>query len=117
MDQQPSTLLSPEGDAELKRLYTDLAHASRRATAFLRTSGMTSAAFLRADSEVTRIVNGSKKSVALPASIGWRSDYGLCGPRNSSGSLAILLASAIICPHGTRHKTRLSRSARQERTV
>jgi hypothetical protein len=25
-------------------------------------------------------LNGSKKSVALPASIGWRSDYGLCGP-------------------------------------
>jgi hypothetical protein len=47
MDKQP-TLLSSEGDAELKRLYADLAHASRRATAFLRTSGMTSAAFLRA---------------------------------------------------------------------
>src|SRR6516225_376387 len=53
VDKQP-TLLSPEGDAELKRLYADLAHASRRATAFLRTSGMTSAAFLRADREVTR---------------------------------------------------------------
>jgi hypothetical protein len=34
MDKQPSTLLSPEEDAELKRLYADLAHASRRATAF-----------------------------------------------------------------------------------
>ena len=56
MDKQ-LTLLSPEGDAELKRLYADLAHASRRATAFLRTSGMTSAAFLSADREVTRIVN------------------------------------------------------------
>jgi hypothetical protein len=53
MDKQP-TLLSPDGDAELKRLYADLAHASRRATAFLRTSGMTSPAFLRADREVTR---------------------------------------------------------------
>ena len=60
MDQQPSTLLSPEGDAELKRL-TDLAHASRRATAFLRTSGMTSTAFLRADREVTRIVKRIKE--------------------------------------------------------
>jgi hypothetical protein len=55
MDKQP-TLLSPEGDAELKRLYADLAHASRRATAFLRTSGMTSAAF-----EVTRIVKQIKE--------------------------------------------------------
>jgi hypothetical protein len=60
MDKQ-STLLSPEGDAELKRLYADLAHASRRATAFLRTSGMTSAAFLRADREVTRIVKRIKE--------------------------------------------------------
>ena len=48
-------------DAELKRLYADLAHASRRATAFLRTSGMTSAAFLRADREVTRIVKRIKE--------------------------------------------------------
>ena len=61
MDKQPSTLLSPEGDAELKRLYADLAHASRRATAFLRTSGVTSAAFLRADREVTRIVKRIKE--------------------------------------------------------
>jgi hypothetical protein len=60
MDKQP-TLLSPEGDAELKRLYADLAHASRRATAFLRTSGMTSPAFLRADREVTRIVKQIKE--------------------------------------------------------
>ena len=100
MDKQPSTLLSPEGDAELKRLYADLAHASRRATAFLRTSGMTSAAFLRADREVTRIVKRIKEIRGLPASIGWRSDYGLCGPRNSSGSLAmfaaILLASTLL---------------------
>jgi hypothetical protein len=59
MDKQPS-LLSPEGDAELKRLYADLAHASR-ATAFLRTSGMTSAAFLRANREVTRIVKRIKE--------------------------------------------------------
>ena len=58
MDKQP-TLLSPEGDAELKRLYADLAHASRRATAFLRTSGMTSA--VRADREVTRIVKRIKE--------------------------------------------------------
>jgi hypothetical protein len=60
MDKQRA-LLSPEGDAELKRLYADLAHAGRRATAFLRTSGMTSAAFLRADREVTRIVKQIKE--------------------------------------------------------
>ena len=60
MDKQ-STLLSPEGDAELKRLYADLADASRRATAFLRASGMTSTAFLRADREVTRIVKRIKE--------------------------------------------------------
>ena len=88
MDKQPSTLLSPEGDAELKRLYADLADASRRATA----SGMTSTAFLRADREVTPLLNGSKKSVALPPSIGWRSDYGLRGFRNGSGSLAMFAA-------------------------
>jgi len=50
MDKQP-TLLSSEGDA----------HASRRATAFLRTSGMTSVAFLRADRELTRIVKRIKE--------------------------------------------------------
>jgi hypothetical protein len=60
MDKQRA-LLSPEGDAELKRLYADLAHASRRATAFLRTSGMTSAAFLRANREVTRFVKQIKE--------------------------------------------------------
>jgi len=38
------------------------------------------------------LLNESKKSVALPASIGWPSDYGLCGPRNSSGSLAMFTA-------------------------
>ena len=37
-------------------------------------------------------LNGSKKSVALLASIGWRSDYGLCAPRNSSGNFAIFAA-------------------------
>src|SRR6516164_9392032 len=60
MDKQP-TLLSSEGDAELKRLYADLAHSSRGATAFLRTSGMTSVAFLRADRELTRIVKRIKE--------------------------------------------------------
>ena len=69
MDKQ-LTLLSPEGDAELKRLYADLAHASRRATAFLRTSGMTSAAFLRSDREVTRIVKRIKE-VHGPAGKHW----------------------------------------------
>jgi hypothetical protein len=39
------------------------------------------------------LLNGSKKSVALPASIGWRSDYGLCGPRFSSGNLAMFPAT------------------------
>jgi hypothetical protein len=58
---KPPTLLGPEEDAELKRLYADLAHASRRATANLRVSGMTSAAFLRADREVTRIVKRIKE--------------------------------------------------------
>jgi len=38
------------------------------------------------------LLNGSKRSVALPASIGWRSDYGLWGPGNNSGSLAIFAA-------------------------
>jgi hypothetical protein len=65
MDKQPSILLSPEEDAEVRRLYADLAHASRRATAFLRTSGMTSAAFLRADREVTRIVKRIKEMRGL----------------------------------------------------
>jgi hypothetical protein len=60
MDKQRMSL-SPEGDAELKRLYADLAHASRRAAAFLRTSGITSMAFLRADREVTRIVKQIKE--------------------------------------------------------
>jgi len=60
MVKQP-TLLSPEQDAELKRLYADLAHATRRATANLRMSGMTSADFLRADREVTRIVKRIKE--------------------------------------------------------
>ena len=55
------TLLSPEQDAELKRLYADLAHATRRATANLRMSGMTSADFVRADREVTRIVKRIKE--------------------------------------------------------
>jgi hypothetical protein len=58
---KPPILPSPEEDAELKRLYADLAHASRRATANLRVSGMTSAAFLRADREVTRIVKRIKE--------------------------------------------------------
>jgi hypothetical protein len=57
MDIPVATLLSPEGDAELKRLYADLADASRRATA----SGMTSTAFLRAYREVTRIVKRIKE--------------------------------------------------------
>jgi hypothetical protein len=39
------------------------------------------------------LLNGSKKSAALPASIGWRSDYGLCGPRFSSGNLAMFTAT------------------------
>jgi hypothetical protein len=39
------------------------------------------------------LLNGSKRSVALPASIGWRSDYGLCGPRFSSGNLAMFTAT------------------------
>ena len=56
-----ATLLNPEEGAELKRLYADLAHASRRATAFLRASGMSSAEFLRADREVTRIVKRIKE--------------------------------------------------------
>jgi hypothetical protein len=60
MGKQP-TLLSVEEGAELKRLYADLAHASRRATAILRTSGMTSAAFLTADREVTRIIKRIKE--------------------------------------------------------
>jgi hypothetical protein len=54
-------LLSPEEDAELKRLYADLAHASRRATVILRMSGLTSEAFLRADRDVTRIVKRIKE--------------------------------------------------------
>jgi len=54
-------LLSPEEDAELKRLYADLAHASRRATVNLRMSGMTSEAFLRADREITRIAKRIKE--------------------------------------------------------
>jgi hypothetical protein len=58
---KPPTSLSLEEDGELKRLYADLAHASRRATANLRVSGMTSAAFLRADREVTRIVKRIKE--------------------------------------------------------
>jgi len=64
MVKQP-TLLSPEQDAELKRLYADLAHATRRATANLRMSGMTSADFLRADREVTRIVKRIKEICGL----------------------------------------------------
>ena len=60
MVKQP-TILSPEEGADLKRLYADLAHASRRATAFLRASGMDSAEFLRADREVTRIVKRIKE--------------------------------------------------------
>ena len=60
MGEEP-TLLGPEEDVELKRLYADLAHASRRATAFLRASGMDSAEFLRADREVTRIVKRIKE--------------------------------------------------------
>jgi hypothetical protein len=60
MGKQP-TLLGPEEGAELKRLYADLAHASRRATAYLRTSGMTSADFLRSDREVTRIIKRIKE--------------------------------------------------------
>ena len=60
MGKQP-TLLSPEEGAELKRAYADLAHASRRATAILRMSGMDSAEFLRADREVTRIVKRIKE--------------------------------------------------------
>ena len=60
MVKQP-TLLSPEEGADLKRLYADLAHATRRATANLRMSGMTSADFLRADREVTRIVKRIKE--------------------------------------------------------
>jgi len=60
MVKQP-TLLSPEEGADLKRLYADLAHASRRATAFLRASGMDSVEFLRADREVTRIVKRIKE--------------------------------------------------------
>lgn len=55
------TLLSLDEGAELKRLYADLSHASRRATAILRTSGMTSAAFLKADREVTRIIKRIKE--------------------------------------------------------
>ena len=58
---KPPTLPNPEDDAELKRLYADLAHASRRATANLRVSGLTSAAFLTADREVTRIVKRIKE--------------------------------------------------------
>jgi hypothetical protein len=54
-------LLSPEEDAELKRLYADLAHASRRATVILRMSGLTSEAFLRADRDVARIVKRIKE--------------------------------------------------------
>jgi hypothetical protein len=54
-------LLSPDEDAELKRLYADLAHASRRATVILRMSGLTSEAFLRADRDVTRIVKRIKE--------------------------------------------------------
>ena len=54
-------LLSPEEDAELKRLYADLAHASRRGTVNLRMSGMTSEAFLRADREITRIAKRIKE--------------------------------------------------------
>ena len=90
MDKQPSTLLSPEGEAELKRLYADLAHASRRATAFLRTSGMTSAVFLRADRDVTRIVKRIKEIRGLTGKL----DGALtgCVARNSSGSLAIFSA-------------------------
>jgi hypothetical protein len=64
------TLLSLEEDAELKRLYADLAHASRRAAAILRMSGMTSAAFLRADREVTRIVKRIKE-IRGPAGKHW----------------------------------------------
>ena len=60
MGKQP-TLLGLEEGAELKRLYADLAHASRRATAFLRASGMDSAEFLRADREVTRIIKRIKE--------------------------------------------------------
>ena len=56
-----ATLLNPEEGAELKRLYADLAHASRRATAFLRASGVDSAEFLRADREITRIVKRIKE--------------------------------------------------------
>ena len=60
MVKQP-TLLSPEEGTDLKRLYADLAHASRRATTFLRASGMDSAEFLRADREVMRIVKRIKE--------------------------------------------------------
>jgi len=56
-----ATLLNPEEGSELKRLYADLAHASRRATAFLRASGIDSAEFLRADREITRIVKRIKE--------------------------------------------------------
>jgi len=71
-----ATLLNPEEGAELKRLYADLAHASRRATAFLRASGMDSAEFLRADREITRIVKRIKEKVLL-ASTGWHFDTGI----------------------------------------
>jgi hypothetical protein len=86
MDKQ-LTLLSPEGDAELKRLYADLAHASRRATAFLRTSGITSAAFLRADREVARIVKRIKEVRGLTGKHWMAPDYGLCGPRAFVGCI------------------------------
>ena len=66
-------LLSSEEDAALKSLYADLAHASRKATAILRMSGMTSEAFLRADRESTRFVKRIKKSEAQPTSTGWLS--------------------------------------------
>src|SRR5215813_9800052 len=72
MGKQP-TLLSTEEGAELKRLYADLAHESGRATAFLRASG-TSAEFLRADREVTRIVKRIKEILALLTNTGWRFD-------------------------------------------
>jgi hypothetical protein len=60
MGKQP-TSVSLEENAELKRLYADLAHASRRATVIFRMSGMTSADFLRADREITRIVKRIKE--------------------------------------------------------
>jgi hypothetical protein len=54
-------VISPEEAAELKRLYANLADASKNANAVLRKSGMASVAFLEADKQLGAIVRRIKE--------------------------------------------------------